>query len=96
VDRSASPHLLRQAPARGKVEGARRARGIHGEELWCMAAMQANHRARGVRASVRLGDLVWASYGPNWAMDLKEKLEPIPRSTILIKEPWSLGFYISG
>jgi hypothetical protein len=46
-----------------------RTRGGHvasmAKKLWCMAATQANPRTRGVRASVRLGGHVWASYGPN-------------------------------
>jgi hypothetical protein len=61
-----------------------------GHALDHVSAVEANHRARGVRASVRLGGHVWASYGPNWAMGLKAILEPTRSSTILIKEPWSL------
>jgi hypothetical protein len=47
-----------------------------GHALDHVSAVEANHRARGVRASVRLGGHVWASYGPNWAMGLKAILEP--------------------
>jgi hypothetical protein len=66
---SGCPHGRRQGVGTREGNAASMAK-----KLWCMAATQANPRTRGVRASVRLGDHVWVSYGPNWAMGLKAKL----------------------
>jgi hypothetical protein len=70
VRTGSAPHSgARKGRARGIGADARRhggcgaGHGRHAEED--VSTVRALSRARGVRAAVRLGGHVWASYGPN-------------------------------